>query len=275
MLIRRVRDACDAPDVQCIGTSATMATEGDAAERQKQAVAEVATDAVRRRRSTPDRRDRRDPGPRAPTEHASPAEALRAAHQRARRRPRTTTTFAADPLATWIETTFGLEPRRGGADSRRRRRPPTVAAGGARSWPSRPAPTQAECATAIQRHAAGRVAGRQPGDRPAAVRVPAAPVPVQGRHRLRHARARGHPAHHRAPTRSPQPGRQREQGILLPLAFCRECGQEYLVGLASDTDDGRRYCGPPGRRRQRRRRAPTGYLYVSGDLPWPRDAGAR
>ena len=42
MLVRRVRDACAAPDVQCIGTSATMSTEGSSADR-RQKVAEVAT----------------------------------------------------------------------------------------------------------------------------------------------------------------------------------------------------------------------------------------
>ena len=40
-LVRRLRDTCDATDVQCIGTSATMTTEGDQSP-QKQAVAEVA-----------------------------------------------------------------------------------------------------------------------------------------------------------------------------------------------------------------------------------------
>ena len=42
LLVRRLRDTCDAATVQCIGTSATMTTEGDAAD-QRRAVAEVAT----------------------------------------------------------------------------------------------------------------------------------------------------------------------------------------------------------------------------------------
>ena len=41
-LVRRLRDTCDAATVQCIGTSATMTTEGDASD-QRRAVAEVAT----------------------------------------------------------------------------------------------------------------------------------------------------------------------------------------------------------------------------------------
>jgi ATP-dependent helicase YprA (DUF1998 family) len=42
LLVRRLRDTCNAADVQCIGTSATMTTEGDSDDR-RQAVAEVAT----------------------------------------------------------------------------------------------------------------------------------------------------------------------------------------------------------------------------------------
>ena len=51
-LVRRLRDTCDAATVQCIGTSATMTTEGDAAD-QRQAVAEVADHLVRICRSSP------------------------------------------------------------------------------------------------------------------------------------------------------------------------------------------------------------------------------
>src|SRR5271170_1014550 len=42
LLVRRLRDACDAPEVQCIGTSATMTTEGGP-EEQKNEVARVAS----------------------------------------------------------------------------------------------------------------------------------------------------------------------------------------------------------------------------------------
>ena len=106
LLVRRLRDSCDSADVQCIGTSATMTTEGDASD-QRQAVADVATtlfgvpvqpghvigetleritdpaaiaaDVLRRRIS--------DPAP--PEQFAD---------------------FTADPLATWIEEVFGFEP---------------------------------------------------------------------------------------------------------------------------------------------------------------------
>ena len=191
LLVRRLRDTCAATDVQCIGTSATMTTEGDASD-QRQAVADVAStlfgvpvqpghvigetleritdpaaiaaDALRERIS--------DPVP--PEEFAA---------------------FTADPLATWIEEVFGFEPGspagqpaaapppadapRGGAAARRadrRRR------GGMRE--------------SDQGCAAGRVADHQSRDGPPGVRVPAAPVPVQGRQRLRDPGAPGIPARH-------------------------------------------------------------------------------
>ncbi|MDQ3455403.1 MAG: hypothetical protein M3513_08095 [Actinomycetota bacterium] len=56
--------------------------------------------------------------------------------------------------------------------------------------------------------------------------------------------------------------------MLLPLGFCRECGQEYLV-VARTTAQGRstfvsrRDADASGGDRV------TGYLYVSSDLPWP------
>jgi ATP-dependent helicase YprA (DUF1998 family) len=42
LLVRRVREACGTPNLQCIGTSATMSNEGGVAERRK-IVASVAT----------------------------------------------------------------------------------------------------------------------------------------------------------------------------------------------------------------------------------------
>ena len=58
--------------------------------------------------------------------------------------------------------------------------------------------------------------------------------------------------------------------MLLPLAFCRECGQEYLVVWRRHRDGAFRYAA--------RRDASVsaggdadGYLYLSSDLPWPRD----
>ena len=53
MLIRRVKDACAAPDVQCVGTSATMSTEGTGAQRRDGRRRRRDRD-LRHRRSTPE-----------------------------------------------------------------------------------------------------------------------------------------------------------------------------------------------------------------------------
>ena len=63
--------------------------------------------------------------------------------------------------------------------------------------------------------------------------------------------------------------------MLLPLAFCRECGQEYLVTWRRDRSGTVSYLA----RRDAsvaddgggRAAYSDGYLYVSADLPWPRD----
>jgi hypothetical protein len=122
LLVRRLRDLCAAPDVQCIGTSATMTTEGDE-ESQRKAVAEVATtlfgvgvspemvigETVERTTSLagtgPDSLRHRITAP---------------------VKPATDQDFAADPLAGWIEDTLGFEPGQPADQPRRRRRPLTL-----------------------------------------------------------------------------------------------------------------------------------------------------
>ncbi|MFD0507486.1 DEAD/DEAH box helicase [Streptomyces chiangmaiensis] len=102
LLIRRVREACQAPNVQCIGTSATMSTEGTV-EDQKKVVADVASrlfgttvspehvigeTLVRATDEAPDT---------VPAERLSSPAA-----------PRAYDDLVRDPLARWIETRFGL-----------------------------------------------------------------------------------------------------------------------------------------------------------------------
>ena len=201
LLIRRVKDACEAENVQCVGTSATMATEGTS-QRAAQG---------RRRRRVPDlrhpgrrgERDRRDPHPRD-------RRGRRPGHARADRRA----CRARRLRATWSATRSpaGSRPRSASTATTRASspaacRPPS--SGRPATWRPRPARTRTQCEKAHPAHPAGRLAGQGPAQRPAAVRVPAAPVPVQGRHRVRDARRREHAAHHpRLPGRAARLGRQ-------------------------------------------------------------------
>ena len=200
-----------------------MSTEGSG-DDQRRVVAEVAsqlfgatvTAGARHRRDARPRDRRRDPGDRL----------TRAADRRLGRRRRTTRTWPADPLASWIETTFGL-------DRRRRRpagpapRPTTVQQAAARRWPSRRAPIGWTCAKAMR-------TTLQAGSRPV-TRTPGRPLFA---FRLHQFLSKGDTVYvtledrERPPHHPRLPGRavpDRRGKILLPLAFCRECGQEYLV----------------------------------------------
>ena len=57
---------------------------------------------------------------------------------------------------------------------------------------------------------------------------------------------------------------------LLPLGFCRECGQEYLV-VSRVTRAGRHAFVPRQDADASGGDSVTGYVYVSEDLPWPID----
>ena len=63
--------------------------------------------------------------------------------------------------------------------------------------------------------------------------------------------------------------------MLLPLAFCRECGQEYYVVAARRPTTGTRVRAARPRRHGRRATTATGFLYVSDDQPWPDDEDER
>ena len=84
-------------------------------------------------------------------------------------------------------------------------------------------------ATAIRATLLAGSRTKRPGHRPPAVRLPAAPVPLQGRHGLRHRRAEAARAID-VDYQVELP--ERPERRLFPLAFCRECGQEYLMARA-------------------------------------------
>ena len=186
-----------------------------------------------------------------------------------------------DPLASWIEAAFNL-----GRDDEGQAGTPQ-----ADHAVQRAATDLAKQASADPKqvreghpaHPASRLPRQEPGERPPAVRVPPAPVHLQGRHHPRDARRR---RSKREVTRDYQIELPGSDGKLLyPLAFCRECGQEYLAvwrktkdgmvtyqarrdtTIADDDADGDAADGDvPGRASYA-----DGYLYVSSDLLWPRD----
>jgi ATP-dependent helicase YprA (DUF1998 family) len=124
MLARRTREACRATRLQCVGTSATLATQGNHSD-QRAAIADIATtvfgsevkpdDVIGEtlRRATPD----------LDIEAPDALEALRTRlrdghHDEAQ----DFESFVADPLSSWVESTFGV--RRTGSDEQLARREP-------------------------------------------------------------------------------------------------------------------------------------------------------
>ena len=260
LLVRRLRQACDAPGVQCVGTSATMTTEGGP-ERQREVVADVAG---------------RTFGIHLAPEHVIGETVARVTEQSAatdtraltacvvqRQPPADYESFVAYPLAAWVEQTLGFEP--GDLEMPTRRRRPLTrpeAAAELSMQTSRPAP---ECADAIM---LTLQAGSQ-------LQNPATGRPVFA-FRVHQFLSKGdnvyvtlEPPRTRSITSKYQyqaPGEP--DRLLYPLAFCRECGHEYLAVRRRDDAQGERFEA----RRDRDASGGddnTGYLFISDKEPWP------
>ncbi|MFF2718282.1 protein kinase [Streptomyces sp. NPDC058011] len=261
LLIRRVRDACRAEDVQCIGTSATMSTEGSL-EQQKAAVADMASKLF---------------GTGVGPEHVIGETLVRAtgeapatvtAERLARTAPSAYADLVTDPLARWIETYFGL------------------AADEATGLLVRQKPRRIEDA-ATELH---RLSGVAEEDCAAALRDTLeagsqAYHPVTERplfaFRLHQFLSKGDTVYvtleskaDRHVTRDYQRVRPGTDGhALMPLAFCRECGQDYLTVWRTEKDGEIRY-EPRRDAVATGGRAGDGYLYIDtdrfpGSPPWP------
>lgn len=263
MLVRRLRDECASEELQVIGTSATMSSEGTLEERAK-VVADVATRLFGTEvlpehvigetlvRATPD------------TSHgAQDLAAAVAANQTQQKRE--FAPFVSDPLASWVETTFGLAVEEG--TGRLVRRPPTTVPDAGRQLASDTRIAQEDCERALKNIL--REGSRTP--------QPGTGRPVFA-FRLHQFLSKGDTVY---VSLEPEDARhitgtyqvrvpEAPEKALLPLGFCRECGQEYLV-VAKTSVGGesvfvsRRDADASGGD------SVTGYLYVSSDLPWPDD----
>lgn len=257
LLIRRVREACQADKLQCVGTSATMSSAGSFTE-QREVVADVASTlfgrAVRPEAVIGETLVRATEDP----PRAVPAERLRAADP-----PRGYAELRADPLARWIETRFGLATEEG-TDRLIRQHPAKIEDAAAQLARSSGVPAQ-ECAEAIRRTLE---AGSQ------------AQHPVTGRplfaFRLHQFLSKGDTVYvtleapeTRYHTRDYQLVQPNSGGkILLPLAFCRECGQEYLTVWRRDKGGQTVYEARPDTAATGGKQG-DGYLYIATDRPWP------
>ncbi len=263
MLVRRLREACVSDRLDVIGTSATMAS----GKRNEQAhrVAETATvffgctispDRVIGetlvRSTTGDLRARdslraliADPGALARMSYA---------------------VLTAHPIAAWVEDRFGLDSESDPADLVRRN--PTRVEDAAVLLAQETDLTVPACTEALRETLlrGSKVRDPRTGRPLFAFRlhqflskgenVYASLGAAGNRHLVgnRQLRVPGHP-----------------DAALFPLAFCRECGQDYLVAPRRATPEGIAYAPRPGQPDDPRQHE-LGYLYLSGDFPWPDDA---
>jgi len=261
MLVRRVRDACQTPTMQCVGTSATMASAGTDAD-QRRVVADVATNLfgaeVTPERVIGETLDQATTG--------DPDDTLRLTREvEAGGVDGDYETLAGSSLASWIEATFGLakEPESG----RFVRQRPTKVRDSAARLADLTGTTVDQCDQAIRHTLLAGSATRHP---------------VTGRplfaFRLHQFLSKGDTVYvsledevRRHITSQYQVAvPDRPDHVLMPLAFCRECGQEYLV--VARTVEGSEVIYRPRRDRDASGGdQANGYLYISTDQPWPVD----
>ena len=274
MLIRRVRNTLTAPRLQCVGTSATIAGVGTYVE-QRATVAEVASMIFGAtvqdeniigetlRRTTPE------------TDINAPqlVSALRRRLTDTQYHPPTQyQNFIHDPLSIWIESTFGIQKE---VDSGRlvRARPRSISGsdGVAADLSHLTGVDEARCAEAIQE---GLLAGYTCTPPPEERFPPFA-------FRLHQFISRGDTVYASLESEETRyitvHGQQYVPGdrsrVLLPLVFCRECGQEYYCVRATSAPDqtGRVFVPRELSDRFSDEEGEAGFLYLSTTNPWPHE----
>jgi ATP-dependent helicase YprA (DUF1998 family) len=272
LLCRRVREACRAPRLIHVGTSATLASDGSW-EQQRAGVAEVASTifgaSVSARRVIGESLRRITPE----LDFEDPDEVARLRARVASSVPERTEDFVSDPLTAWIESTLGLKLHDGRLV---RQQPKTIVAAGQALAKLVGQPAE-RCQTAI-RDALMAGPRHTVADRPVFA------------FRLHQFISKGDtvyaslaPPETRFLTTQPQrfvPESNRQQ-ILLPLCFCRECGQDFYtvrrrVDKAGSVSYVARDVGDQSDQTQTDEESASeaGFLYISTERPWPRDIDA-
>lgn len=272
MLVRRLRDACNAHDtLQCIGTSATMSSEGTSADQQND-VGRVAS---------------RIFGTEVPGSNVVMETLIRVTHVRDRHpkdllqavEERSEIEFSItdlsadyqglqnDPLASWIEDAFGLAVEL--ETQRLIRSTPTTVDKAAEVLAEEIGAAAPDCRRAIQ---ATLLAGSR-------ARHPETGRPLFA-FRLHQFISKGGSVYVTAESETErtidtnfQVATGTEEKRLYPLAFCRECGQEYLMVTKTEAASGTTFVARHQLRIQKDNpEGQDGYLYISTGAEWPKDA---
>jgi len=227
LLIRRLRERSGNPHLQCIGTSATMATGGSREERRR-AVARYAgqlfgtdmgAESVIEESLRP-----LTPGD-VQTDAQSLATVLGGGGD-----PPTWEAFRRTPLAKWVEDTFGLARE---ADGHLRRAMPISLAEGAKRLAALSGVDETTCTTRLRRNLldGSRLAAAETGD-PFAFKLHqfvsqggAAYATLE------------HPDRREITLKGQYWAPGEGERLLFPLVFCRVCGQEFYVARLSGKAD--------------------------------------
>src|SRR6266702_3760758 len=266
LLVRRVKDRMVTGPLQCVGTSATLAGVGTYDERRA-AVASMASQIF----GTPVSPEHvigetlvRTTG-RAEQDERFLQQLTSRVREGGHTLPHDYQSFVRDPLAVWIESTFGVTER----DGRLVRTTPksiTGEQGAATALSELTGEPVERCVEAIQQ---GLLAGYECEPHPETGTSPFA-------FRLHQFISKGDTIYasleeERYLTLQRQqyvPGGHRAR-VLLPLVFCRECGQEYYCVRRVDGQ----YI-PRRLNDQDDDEGAAGFLYVSVENPWPLDDDA-
>ncbi|KKL74846.1 hypothetical protein LCGC14_2060810, partial [marine sediment metagenome] len=270
MLVRRCREAFQSKSLHCVGTSATMASTGDSRE-QVRVVADVVSQVFGE--EIPQQNVIGETLRRTTSEYdfanETVLEKLRACIESEAEPNTEYDAFREIPLASWIEETFGLKREEGtGRLVRQTPQPLKGKDGAAAKLATLTGCTGEQCEAAIQRYL---YAGSESKD-------PETEFPLFA-FRLHQFITRGDTVWASLEEEDKRfvtlRGQQYVPGdrnrILLPLVFCRHCGQPYYrVDRPSH--------GQPGPMLSREDFSRTvsdnvesGYLYLSSANPWPED----
>ncbi|MEW5979782.1 MAG: DEAD/DEAH box helicase [Acidobacteriota bacterium] len=272
LLLRRVRELLDADALQCVGTSATLAGRGSW-EEQCADVARLATRLFGDKVEASDIIGETLERATLPIDETNAAHVAALATALAPNAHRALDSFdqlAADPIARWVEGTFGIVPK-----GDRLVRSPSIPLTG--------------------KHGAAERLAQLAGAPLPRCREIVAETLLAGASRVRHPRTgfpvfafRLHQFISRGDTLyatvedlderyltihgqiySPE---DRDK-ILLPLCFCRECGQEYYsVYLAKDPETGvQKFLAREAHDRTEITGQKQGLLYINPQKPWPKD----
>jgi very-short-patch-repair endonuclease len=275
ILMRRLRDLVGAPDMLCVGTSATLASRGNFADQQVEIAqlgrtlfganfqpSSVVGETLTRATASFD---------------FAAEEGIAAIRNRISSAPfeppGNYKSFIIDPLVSWIEATLGLTNEK---DTGRLKRAAPISITGDEGAAKRLADMTGSdiklCRDALERTLLGGFS----------IKNPANEVPVFA-FRLHQFISRGDTVHAslesealRYLTMTPQqfvPGCREKR--LYPLAFCRETGKDYYSVWMEKHSDGVFFSPRNIYERDAEENQTAGYLYLSADRPWNFDEGSQ